>query len=234
MWNRMSDFYTSARWREFRMSVIESRRNKEDGLVYSDHSKKPIEDENDIIAHHKKPLTLQNVNDFSVSLNPENIMLVTPQEHNEIHARFGYCTERKVYYVYGAPCSGKTSYVNRAKGNSDIVIDMDNIWECLTGGDRYEKPNALKNNVFAVRGCLLDMIKTRYPRNGGWERAWIIEGGARKVERESRISSLGAEPIFIKATKEECLKRLDKDKARKKHKDAWVGYIEKWFEEYQE
>lgn len=175
---------------------------------------------------------MANVNDVRVSLNPVNIMIVNQEAHNEIHARFGYCTERKVYYVFGAPCSGKTTFVNSVKGNSDIVIDMDNIWQCITGGRRYEKPNALKQNAFSVRDCLMDMIRTRA---GKWERAYVIEGGAHKGERERKLQSLGAEPIFIDTDKSECLKRLYADNTRTaEQKRSWEEYINQWFEDYTE
>ena len=234
MFNSLSHFYNSDIWRNFRASEIEQRRNKTDGILYCEYSGVPLLNSFDIVAHHKTPLTMQNVNDFAVSLNPSNIMLVSHRAHNEIHSRFGYCTERKVYYVYGAPCSGKTTFVNGIKGNSDIVCDVDNIWQCITGGARYEKPNALRQNMFEVQRCILNMIKNRYPRVGGWERAFIIDGGAAKTPRNNRIAELGAEPIFINTDKETCLKRLENDPQRTQAQKAdWRGYIDKWFNEYQ-
>lgn len=231
MFTTLSEFYTSDLWRKFRKNLILERINKSDGLIYDEFSGKPILNTYDIVLHHIQPLTMQNVNDFTISLNPDNIMIVTHKSHNEIHKRFGYCTQRKVYYVYGAPCSGKNTFVNESKGNSDIIVDIDNIWECITGGERYYKPQALKTNAFIMRDCLLDMVKTRA---GKWERAWIIEGGARKAERERRIKSLGAEPIFIDTDKETCLNRLANDEKRIKYVDEWQGYIEQYFNEYQE
>lgn len=230
MFSSLSQFYTSQTWREFRRALIAERTSPVDGVLYSEYSGKPIANGYDVVLHHKKPLTLNNVNDFSISLNPENIQIVTHKEHNEIHERFGYCTERKVYYVYGSPCSGKTTFVRNAMGNSDIVLDMDNIWECLTGR-RYHKPNALKMNAFEVRNAIYDMIKTRFPRQG-WEKAWVIEGGANKVQREERIKTLGAEPIFIDVPKEVCLMRLDSLADR--DKEQWKEYINEWFDMYQE
>lgn len=227
----LSEFYTSDLWRKFRKNLILERINKSDGLIYDEFSGKPILNTYDIVLHHIQPLTMQNVNDFTISLNPDNIMIVTHKSHNEIHKRFGYCTQRKVYYVYGAPCSGKNTFVNESKGNSDIIVDIDNIWECITGGERYYKPQALKTNAFIMRDCLLDMVKTRA---GKWERAWIIEGGARKADRERRIKSLGAEPIFIDTDKETCLSRLANDEKRIKYVDEWTTYIEQYFNEYQE
>ena len=231
MFTTLSEFYTSDLWRKFRKNLILERINKSDGLIYDEFSGKPILNTYDIVLHHIQPLTMQNVNDFTISLNPDNIMIVTHKSHNEIHKRFGYCTQRKVYYVYGAPCSGKNTFVNESKGNSDIIVDIDNVWECITGGERYYKPQALKTNAFIMRDCMLDMVKTRA---GKWERAWIIEGGARKAERERRIKSLGAEPIFIDTDKETCLNRLANDEKRIKYVDEWTTYIEQYFNEYQE
>lgn len=234
MFETLSAFYNSEIWRNFRAGLIEERRNKTDGILYCEHSGVPLLNSYDVIAHHKTPLTMQNVNDYAVSLNAENILLVSHKAHNEIHARFGYCTERKVYYVYGAPCSGKNTFVNSIKGNSDIVCDIDNIWQCLTGAARYEKPNALRHNVFEAQRCILDMIKNRFPRVGGWERAFIIEGGAAKTPRSNRIKDLGAEPIFIDTDKETCLRRLEADVTRTQaQKVEWRKYIDKWFAEYQ-
>lgn len=232
MFTSLSQFYNSPEWRGFRAGLINERTNKKDGVLYDEHDGKPLLKSYDIVLHHIKPLTMQNVNDFSVSLNPDNILIVSQKSHNEIHSRFGYCAERKVYFVYGAPCSGKTTFVNNIKGNSDLVVDMDNIWQCITGGERYNKPNALKANAFAVRDCLLDMVRTRA---GKWERAWIITGGAAKGERTRQIALYGAESIYIDTDKAECLKRLYGDCNRSEtHKKEWEQYIEQWFRDYQE
>lgn len=232
MFTSLSQFYNSKEWREFRRMLIAERTNKADGVLYCQHSGKPLIQSYDIVLHHIKPLTMQNVNDYAVSLNPENILIVSQAAHNEIHSRFGFCAQRKVYYVYGSPCSGKTTFVNSIKGNSDLVVDMDNIWQCITGGARYEKPNALKANAFAVRDCLLEMVKTRA---GKWERAFIITGGAVKSERERQIALYGAESIYIDTDRETCLKRLYGDCNRTEtQKKAWEQYINTWFADYQE
>jgi len=231
MFESLPQFYNSDIWRTFRLQLIHERTN-ENGDLLSEYSGKPIVKSYDIVLHHKTPLTMANVNDFNISLNADNIMIVTQKEHNEIHSRFGYVAQRKVYYVYGAPCSGKTTFVNSVKGNSDLIVDMDNIWQCITGGNRYEKPNALKSNAFAVRDCLLDIVQTR---SGKWERAYVIEGGALKSDRTRRIESLGAEGIFIDVDKETCFRRLAIDDKRSTlQKQEWKQYIDKWFEEYTE
>lgn len=232
MFQSLAQFYNSDQWRNLRAGLILERTNKADGVLYCEHSGKPLINAYDIVAHHKTPLTMQNVNDFNISLNPENIMIVSQKAHNEIHARFGFVAQRKVYLVYGAPCSGKTTFVNGVKGNSDLVIDIDNIWQCLTGGARYEKPDALKTNVFAVRDCLLDMVKTRA---GKWEKAFIIMGAPRASDRKRFVDLYGAELVHIDTDKGECLKRLYGDcKRPKTHLKAWEEYINQYFADYQE
>lgn len=226
----LSQFYTSDEWRGFRASLLSERVNPNDGILYDEHNGKPLLNSYDIVAHHKIPLTMQNVNDYSISLNPENIMLVSHRSHNEIHARYGFAMLKKVYYVYGAPCSGKTTFVRESKGNSDLVLDIDLIWQAVTGGALYEKPDALKAAVFAMRDTLLDIVKTR---TGKWERAWVIEGGALKSDRERRISALGAEDIFIQCDKETCLQRLASDNTRELVMEQWRRYIDDWFNRYQ-
>lgn len=231
MFANLSQFYTSTAWKQCRQSIIVARTN-ENGFVIDEFSGEPLIRQYDIVAHHKVPLTMQNVNDASIALNPDNIMLVSQKSHNEIHARFGFMAERKVYYVWGAPCSGKTTFVNDIKGNSDLVVDIDNIWQCVTGGKRYEKPNALKTNVFAIRDLLLDQVKTRA---GKWERAFVIEGGALKGVRMRQIELLQAEDIFVDTDKKTCLERLASDNTRtQEQKKEWTAHIERWFSDFQE
>ena len=229
MFNTLSAFYTSDIWLGFREGLIHERTNPNDGFLYDEITGEKILKKWDIVAHHKTPLTMQNVNDYSISLNPDNILLISQKTHNKEHARFGYTAQRKVYYVYGAPCSGKNTFVSSIKGNSDIVVDMDLIWSCITGGEKYKKPDALKLNAFMMLDCALDMVKKRA---GRWERAFVISGGARKGERERQIQALGAEPIFIQEDRETCLYRLAS--AQDRDVKQWTNYINEWFENYQE
>lgn len=228
MFERLSQFYNSEKWRKFRIELINERTGP-DGILYDEYNGKPLLKSYDIVLHHKTPLTLQNVNDYSISLNPENIMIVSHDSHNELHKRFGYMAEKKVYYVYGAPCSGKTTFVNNIKGNNDIIVDIDNIWECLTGR-RNEKPNALKTNVFRMLDLLYDMVKTRA---GNWEKAFIVTSGAVKSIRLRQIETFGAEGIFIDTDKGTCYEHLQNDKSKTiEQKRQWGQYIEQWFSDY--
>ena len=130
-------FYRSREWEKFRQVVINDRLN-EQGLTICEHCHKPIVQPYDCILHHVIELTEENHTDVNISLNPDNIMLVHHRCHNKIHDKLGYI-QRQVYIVHGSPLSGKSSYVKESMVEGDLIIDIDSIWECVSGCDRYVK-----------------------------------------------------------------------------------------------
>ena len=227
---KLETFYQSKEWLAFRLEVINAR-TREDGFVYDEITNKPILRAYDLILHHKIELTEENVNDLNISLNPENVQIVSHKTHNMIHDRFNnYAAwRRNVFIVYGPPLSGKSSYVREIKNAGDLVLDMDSIWECISGCNRYYKPNALKDNAFAVRDCLLDCV--RY-RRGHWLNAYIIGGYPLVSERDRLTRDLGARLIFVDTPKAVCLERLAQDEVRGGIPE-YAGYIEDWFRLYE-
>lgn len=225
MFNNTQEFYWSDEWRTL-VRTLRIERVNDEGQLLCEYCGKPIIKEYDCIGHHKTELTDENVNDFMISLNPQNIMLVHHRCHNYIHNKLGYA-QRQVYLVYGAPLSGKTTYVNENKAEGDLIVDMDSIWQCVTGCDRYVKPKRLKSVVFRIRDDLIDMIKYRA---GKWASAYVIGGYPLSSERERLLKELGAREIFIDATKDKCIERLaacdDRDP------EEWMRYIDDWFEKF--
>ena len=165
-----------------------------------------------------------NVNDFSVSLNPDNIQLIHHRCHNFIHNKLGY-SQRQVFLVYGSPLSGKSSYVAEAMSEGDLIVDLDNIWQCVSGCSRYTKPNRLKSVVFSLRDNLIESVKYR---RGKWLNAYIIGGYPYKAERDRLIDSLGAREIYIDTPKDICLQRLESCEDGRNH-DEWRKYIIDWW-----
>lgn len=221
----LSNFYQSKEWRRL-MSTLKIERANEDGEIICNYCGKPITRAYDIIGHHKTELTDENCNDYNISLNPDNVELVHHRCHNYIHNKFGY-KEKQIFLIYGAPLSGKTSYVRESMNSGDLIIDMDNIWQCISGCDRYVKPNNLKSVAFKIRNELIECA--RY-RNGKWRNVYIIGGYPIQSDRERLCKELGAREIYIECDKEECLKRLEASNDR--DKDEWKKYIEGWFNIY--
>lgn len=224
MYSDKFSFYRSPEWKKL-MDNLKLERVNEEGQVICEHCGKPIVKSYDIIGHHKIELDEENVMDANISLNPKNIMLVDHKCHNLIHNKLGYA-HRQVYLVYGSPLSGKSSYVEQNMLSGDLIIDIDNIWQCVSGQPRYEKPARLKSIVFKIRDELLNSVKFRM---GKWNNCYIVGGYPLQSERERLIRELGAREIFIDTDKEECLKRLEMvDDGR--NKEEWTKYIDEWFE----
>lgn len=217
-------FYKSKEWLDFKTMLI-LERTADDGLVYCEHCGKPMVSRGDIIPHHFRTfLTIDNVNDANISLNPDNIQLVHFKCHNEIHDRFGAWT-RHIYLVYGCPLSGKSSFVQERAGFHDLIIDMDKIYACISNNPMFIKSGRIADNAFSVRDCLLQDIKMR---RGKWVNAFIVGGYPLKAERERLCTEYGAEEIFIECDMETALSRLDGVQDGR-DKTEWKKYIDTWF-----
>lgn len=219
-------FYKSKQWTVFRDLYI-AERLLQDGGYFCDYCGEPIDILSDIVLHHTEDLTPDNVNDPLIALNKEKIKQVHSACHNTIH-KHAAGGVKKVYIVYGPPLSGKAAYVKRRAWPGDIIVDMDNLYQAISGLPRYNKPDPLLYNVLAIQDVLLEQIRTRF---GRWDNAWVIGGYADKYKRNMLADSLGAELIYLGATREDCLSRLKLDQHRG---DEWRAYIDKWFDRYTE
>ena len=216
------NFYRSKEWENL-LKILRNERIDSEGNIICAHCGKPIVRAYDCIGHHKIELTEENYTDYNISLNPDNIALVHHKCHNIIHNKL-FSHNRQVFIVYGSPLAGKTSYVAEAMSEGDLIIDLDNIWQCVSGCDRYVKPNILKSVVFAVRDNLLESVKYRRSK---WLNAYIIGGYPFAAERERLAESLGAREVFIDTDRDTCLQRLHDSGNR--DVAEWTKYIDDWW-----
>lgn len=201
-------------------SIVTLERVNENGDLICEHCGKPITKSYDAICHHKIPLTEMNVNDFTISLNPENIEVVHHRCHNQIHNRFGNYT-RHIYIVYGSPCSGKSTYVSNSALKDDLIVDIDKIYEAIN----ISRSNRVYSNVMQIYNQLVDMIKTR---NGKWINAWIVRGFPLKMDRERLAEQIGAELVFIDTPQDICQER-----ALIRGGEEYKKFVDDWFLKFQ-
>ena len=224
----LANFYKSDEWFNF-TRVLKLERTNENGDLICEYCGEPIVKAYDCIGHHTIELDDSNVNDAEISLNPDNVQLVHHKCHNRIHSKLQYGESmRHVYLVYGSPLSGKSTWVNEVKNDGDLIIDMDNIWQCVSGCERYKKPGVLNACVFGVRDYLLECVKYR---RGKWSNAYIIGGYPLISERERLCRSLGAEEIFIDTSIDVCIERLSKCNDGR-NIGEWIKYIHDWWKRY--
>lgn len=223
----LGNFYQSKEWRSL-LTTLKMERINDNGEIICEYCGKPITKAYDMIGHHKTELTDENVNDFNVSLNPTNVSFVHHRCHNYIHNKLGYSV-RNIYLVYGPPLAGKRTWVKDNMSEGDLIVDLDNIWECISGLDRYVKPKRLNAVAFLVRDTLLDAVKYR---RGKWQNAYIIGGYPLQSERERLCKDIGAREIYIEADQEDCKKRIGAQGMPDEIDKAYAEYIDEWFERY--
>lgn len=217
-------FYKSKAWEKFRKIIIDER-TESDGFVRCAICGQPIVKKYDLILHHKEELTEDNVDDVNVSLNPDNVECIHFKCHNKEHKRFGFYGQvvKKVFIVYGAPCSGKTTWVKENATKRDLIVDMDSLYTAVNICDIYEKPRAITSVVFDLRDYLIDKIKVR---SGKWENAYIIGGYPLEAERQRLSERVNADRvILIESTEAECLQRVEESG----RPQEWKEYVKEWF-----
>lgn len=219
----LENFYQSKEWERFRLTIIDER-TKADGFIYDEVTQKPILRMYDLILHHIEELTPENVNDYNVSLNPQNIMVVSHKTHNLIHDNFNNYSRQQVFLVYGPPLSGKTSWVMENKLEGDLIVDINNIWQMVSGDTGIKNPR-LKSVVFKIRDAELDAVRYRL---GKWRNAYIVGGYPLSVERERLMNETAARPVYIDTSRAECEQRADSSDNREELR----RYIADWFDRY--
>ena len=133
-----------------------------------------------------------------------------------------------MYIITGASCSGKTTFVRDRLQENDLIVDIDDLWQMVSGQDRYIKPNALKPIVFKIRDELKGLIQRG---TGTWRNAFIIESLPSKQDRDreaDRYKAFNVEVITMDVSKDECMNRLHNNPSGRNIK-AYEDYINEYF-----
>lgn len=113
--------------------------------------------------------------------------------------------------VYGAPCSGKSTYVRENIGEKDIVYDYDEISRAITYGQFHVSKRDLTHQyVIDFRLAMINRLK----EESEIESAWLISTFLTESFKEY-VKDFDPEYIKMEASKEECFERLEKDEDRK-------------------
>lgn len=219
-------FYKSQVWIDFRALVITERSNA-DGTVSCENKgcKTKMMNSKEVTAHHKIELNDENVHNPVISLHRNNILLVCFKCHNQIHDRFGNTKRRTVYVVHGAPCSGKSTWVNKMANDDDLILDYDRLYTAVCNADMHVNPKRLRRNVLALRESIVDQIRVR---NGDWMNAYVIYSSALRSDVDRLIERLSAEEVYIEAAEIECLSRAIESERPKEYQEFIKNYFERY------
>lgn len=95
----------------------------------------------------------------------------------------------KVYVVHGSPLSGKSTYVEKHKGDNDLVYDFDLIMSAISGLPIHQDNKNLIDYVLTIRDAIISKLKSEK----NIDTAWII---TTKVTEELKQSLIGLNPIY--------------------------------------
>ena len=132
--------------------------------------------------------------------------------------------QKQVFIVMGASCSGKSTYVRNNANEKDLVFDFDNVHQAISNNASHIHIDNLKRYVFDVRDALYERLKKDKSTN-----AWIINSSPLKQVRSQLVEELDAKIIYIKRSKEECLRIAENERPQE-----WREYIENYFERFED
>ncbi len=245
-------FYRSQAWKRARQGYIDVRKAIDGGLC------ELCQEEPGTEVHHKIFLRPENIDDENITLNPENFMLLCYDCHQREHEaarRIGQLVAKqrdgkkgvlingsyyydddgnmqpfRVYIVWGAPGSGKTTYVRKRMQPGDVVIDLDLIGRALSMADKTDVPRNVERVAYDIRDYLYSRIEQRQLDA---KRVWVVAGLPKREQRHEIASKLNAELIFIDSEFNDCYMHILHDDERK-DKALQLAIIEKWFKEYED
>jgi len=226
-------FYNSKTWKLCRQSFIADRVSIDGGMCQQ------CKERLGYIVDHKKEITPDNINNPDVTLSNENFQYLCLDCHNRktfgknlatireglmFNSDGNIIENKNTFIVWGAPASGKTSYVKENKGQHDIVVDLDYIRSALSLGEDSKDTIAF---ALDIRELIYDLIEQRVHH---YDRAWIICMLPTRSQRSELSRRLKAELIHIDTDKEECIRRSTRDNTRE-DKELQQYIINKYFDE---
>lgn len=133
----------------------------------------------------------------------------------------------KVKCIYGAPCSGKSTFVENNLMPGDIVWDFDSIRQSIALCEKHDPcTDAINDMVNSLRYTFAKNAK-----NSDCETVYFIT--TKPSDSIKELLGDDCEYIEMEATKDECLERLYLDEARP-DKEFMKELINRYFDENEE
>lgn len=129
--------------------------------------------------------------------------------------------------IMGAPCAGKSTYIDKHSHLLDIVIDLDKICKVFSAAeiDGHYATEEIRSVAIAARAAAVKRAIAISQSKPDID-VWIINADPSPQDLEA-YRFLKAEVIKIQATKEICIKRAKQDRPEK-----FLDLIDYWFDKW--
>ena len=134
----------------------------------------------------------------------------------------------QIKVVYGAPCSGKSTYVRENIKDNDVRFDYDLVLQAISNKKSHEYSEKHRPYVIECR----EKIINKASDDDSIDIAYITTCKI-SDKLKSELDGLDVEYVLMDKTKEECYELLDGDETRE-DKEFWKTLIDEWFEWYEE
>lgn len=126
-----------------------------------------------------------------------------------------------VYLIYGAPCSGKSTYAKEHKKSGDIVCDVDRLFSAISLNEEHQTELYAQEVASMLYKELVEIIRDR---RGNWKNAFVISLANTKEQVQRAKNQIKAdECIFIDTPYEVCMERA-------KERPFYFNWlIQEWF-----
>lgn len=130
--------------------------------------------------------------------------------------------------VCGPSGAGKTTWVRERAGVGDVVLDLDDIMQEVSGLKRYGARRWHLEDALRLRNMRLAALAI----DNRHDRAWFIVGAPTAEERLWWSGQLGGVCVLLATPLEECVRRIRLDPERAGGVANMVRAAEKWWSEY--
>lgn len=130
-----------------------------------------------------------------------------------------------VTMVCGPPGSGKSTYLREHVRESDLVIDLDQIGQELSGLPEHHTGLQWLAPSLDERNRLLRSLSTERRH----ARAWFVISAPDPIERKQWTEMLGAVLIELRTPLAECIRRINADPARRGETHRMIQTAKAWW-----
>ena len=126
-----------------------------------------------------------------------------------------------IHVITGAPCSGKSTYIDEHAKDGDLRIDYDRLAQTFGSAKSHEAEGIVREATFKARESAIE-VAMKNPE----AESWIIHTFMTD-EQSKRYEEAGADIVVLDPSKEVCLERAEKDE----RPQTTVDGINRWYAE---
>lgn len=128
--------------------------------------------------------------------------------------------KKKLNIIYGAPCSGKTTWVQKNKNNNCLIYDFDKIMSAFSGLDNHEKNVHLVKFINSMREDFFSELHTNKEISEGYYITTFLPGNLKYYTQYFDVNYVKIDP-----TEKICLERVTK----RNNYEELIPIIKEWY-----